>query len=470
MKSPLLAFIALLFSVTISAQTPNANAGADTLFCGHSGNLQAIHTEGTGTWTSTLPTHVTISDPSDPESEVYCDILTTGNPTYPYINFIWTVTLGEESDSDTVRVIFARVPISEIDMIPPKCFGEPATIAAAEDSLQQYSWNFYSGIIDSIVPANASGGLFEYFVHWNGEDTAHTISLVATNFWGCQSPINIDTVCEPIIPTFDVSLIHDTCSLGKGGIVFGDTLGNSAFFWIDPNVGPEPGPFTTVYNLPAGEYGVQTSYLTPNIFYYAYYINTFGTCNCTDTLHYEIVPDMVPEAVASVSMDVQLNNLFVPASVVFVNQSEESEFETTCYWNYGDGEFEAICDQLVEHIYNTTGCFSPYLIIEVPSIEGCRDTAFIEPCLNIQSDGNVNQNELNKDIKIFPNPASDWLKIETEKYIITSVRIIDILGKDVIKINDFENEKIYIGNLPNGVYRILIIGDDFETNLAFVIK
>ncbi len=56
-------------------------------FCGHTGELHAILTEGTGVWTSTLPTHVTISDPSDPESEVHCDILTSGHPTYPYVDF-----------------------------------------------------------------------------------------------------------------------------------------------------------------------------------------------------------------------------------------------------------------------------------------------------------------------------------------------------------------------------------------------
>ncbi|MDD3687420.1 MAG: hypothetical protein PHE56_11700, partial [Bacteroidales bacterium] len=335
MKSLLQILIFTFLSTPIFSQTPSANAGADTYFCGHSGNLHAILTEGTGTWTSTLPAHVTISDPSDPESEVHCDILTSGNPTYPYIDFIWTVTLGEETDSDTVSVQFIRIPSSEIDFIPAKCFGESFTIAAAEDSLATYHWNFNDGVVDETF-TNAFGGVFQNFVHWDGTDTAHIISLIATNYWGCQSPINVDTIYEPLIPTFETEIYSDTCLLGKGAIVFADTLGTSAFFWINEGVGPEYGTsFTRINNLPAGVYDVEISYLTPNIIYYAYYISTFGTTNCLDTSTYEIVSDIIPDANAFVSQDIQLNNLFAPASVVFLKPNIVFDFETTCTWHYG---------------------------------------------------------------------------------------------------------------------------------------
>jgi hypothetical protein len=468
MKSLFLLFATILISVVISAQTPVANAGSDTHFCGHTGELNAIITEGSGTWTSTLPAHVTISDPSDPESEVYCNIFTSGNPTYQYINLIWTVTLGEETDSDTVRVEFNRIPSNDIDYIASKCFGELFTIAASEDSLATYHWDFYGGIVESTLFNNVNGA-FENLVRWENADTAHRISIITTNYWGCQSAINIDTVYEPIIPTFEAEIFVDSCLLGKGAIVFTNLSIASEFFWINNGIGPEYGSaITLVNNLPAGEYNVKVSYLTPNIMHYAYYINTFGTCNCNDTLHYEIVPDMVPEAVASVSMDVQLNNLFVPAYVIFVNHIVDFDFETTCHWNYGDGESVAICDQMVEHIYNTTGCFSPYLIVEVPAIEGCRDTAFIEPCLNIQEDGNVNQNGVNQHFNIYPNPTKNCVVVESDKYHISKIRIIDNSGKELVNIDNFDNEKIDISNLNSGYYRIIINSEGGEYNLPLI--
>ncbi len=371
--------------------------------------------------------------------------------------FIWTVTLGEETDSDTVRIQFIRIPSSEIDFIPAKCFGESFTIAAYEDSLSSYQWNFNEGIIDETF-TNAFNGDFQNFVHWDGTDTAHVISLITTNYWGCQSPINIDTVYEPIIPTFEEQIFPDTCFLGKGAIVFADTLGTSAFFWLDQNVGPVVmEPITTVYGLPAGEYGIYISYLTPNVTHYAYYLQTFGTANCNDYATYEIGTEIVPNANAFVSMDIQLNNLFAPAIVVFVKPIVDFDFETTCFWHYGDGTSEEICNPLVEHIYQVAGCFSPYLVIEVPSVEGCRDTAFIEPCINIQTDGNVNQNNLIPHFNIYPNPTMNWVMVESDIYQISKIRIIDITGKELINIDNFNNEEIDISNLNSGYYRIIIL-------------
>lgn len=468
MKNLLLILFIVIVSVPIYSQIPNSNAGEDTYFCGHSGNLHATLTDGTGIWSSTLPEHVTITDPSDPETEVYCDILTSGNPTYPYINFIWTVTLGEETDSDTVRIQFIRIPSSEIDIIPAKCFGESFTIAASEDSLSSYQWNFYDGMIDETF-TNAFNGDFQNFVHWEGTDTAHIISLIATNYWGCQSPVNIDTVYEPIIPTFEEHIFPDTCLLGKGAIVFADTLGTSQYFWINEGVGTEYGTsFTRINNLPAGIYDVEISYLTPNIIYYAYYIATFGTANCLDTATYEIVFDIIPDANAFVSQDIQLNNLYAPASVVFVKPDGNFDFETTCIWNYGDGASEEICDELVEHIYQTAGCFSPYLVIEFPTIEGCRDTAYIEPCINVQSNESVSQNDLHTQFKVYPNPTTNWLTIESETLQIKTIRIIDITGKELVNIENFDNEKVDISNLNSGYYRIIINSDGGEYNLPLI--
>ncbi|MDD4150674.1 MAG: T9SS type A sorting domain-containing protein, partial [Bacteroidales bacterium] len=271
-------------------QTPNANAGEDnTLFCGNTGNLNAIPSVGTGVWSTPSVTNVNFADINDPNTQITSNILNTENPSNPYFNFIWSEdNTGGCTDSDTIKVIFARSPNSGINIIPPKCSGEPATIAAIEDSLQQYSWNFYNGGIIDNTSTNALGGEYENFVHWSNTDTLHRINLIATNYWGCQST-TVDTVYEPPIPAFNMEVVSDTCMLETGSIVFGDTLSNSSFFWLDNVYGPPAGsPITAVYNLPTGQYNIRTSYQTPNMMHYAYYLNTFGSANCVDTILIDI--------------------------------------------------------------------------------------------------------------------------------------------------------------------------------------
>ena len=131
---------------------------------------------------------------------------------------------------------------------------------------------------------------------------------------------NIDTIHEPPVPESGFTIISDTCSLGKGGIIFNDTSENS-FFWIDTTIGPSAGsPVTSIYNLPTGSYPVRRSYLTTNIENYSYYINTFGTANCIDTTFYKIPAIGMLEAEISVSTDVIFSELVAPnATVVFLN-------------------------------------------------------------------------------------------------------------------------------------------------------
>jgi len=382
MKDIVLSIVFVFSCTVIFAQMPVANAGGDTLFCGLTGQLNAISENG-GYWSTDYPEYLSFSDINDPYTQITSSVINTGSPTYPYFELIWTETDEPYFDTDTVKVVFARIPSSEMQIIPPKCFGEPATIHADEDSLQQYTWDFYGELVDSIAPNNAMGGTYENFVYWTDEEETHMVSLISTNFWGCQSPINIDTIQEPLIPEFGTIIISDTCALGKGGIIFEDTIGSNAFFWIDPTVGPLSGtPITTVYNIPAGEYDIRVSYLTPNTVNYAYYLQTFGTANCIDTVQYEIETIGMIEAEISISADVILEDLVAPeANVIFINSSIYDDVSKRCEWHFDDGTTQKTCDELVEHIYTEGGCYNPFLIVMNRDLPECRDTAYLETCV-----------------------------------------------------------------------------------------
>ncbi|MDD4150372.1 MAG: gliding motility-associated C-terminal domain-containing protein [Bacteroidales bacterium] len=431
-------------------EIPVANAGIDTLFCGTSGQLNAIPSIGTGVWSTPSEENIDINNINDQNSFIVSDIYNTDNSTIEHFEISWTETnFGLCSDIDTVNVIFARIPKSGINIISPKCFGEPASIKAEEDSLQQYTWNFYNGAIDS-TSINTSGGQYENFVYWNSTDTLHRISLIATNYWGCQSAIGIDTIYEPAIPTFDVTIISDTCMLGKGGIIFGDTLLINSFFWLDTVYGPAfNSPIRTVYNLPTGEYNIRTSYQTPNMTNYAYYLNTFGSANCVDTILYQIKPIGMIEALIEISGMTDINELVAPvATVIFLNNSFYDNVGKRCEWHFGDGTTLKSCEEQIEHVYTEAGCFDPFLIAINRDLIECRDTAYLETCIKVDNASKI-------DVPNIFSPNSDgyndFFQVKAQTLRTFNGLIINRYGRTVYEWDNWQDyEAGWDGKLSGG--------------------
>ncbi|MBC3844800.1 T9SS type A sorting domain-containing protein [Winogradskyella echinorum] len=59
------------------------------------------------------------------------------------------------------------------------------------------------------------------------------------------------------------------------------------------------------------------------------------------------------------------------------------------------------------------------------------------------------------DFKIYPNPAKDYITIESNVQI-SSVQVHDILGKKVISQNEITNNRLDVSSLNNGVYFIKV--------------
>ena len=422
-------------------EKPIANAGSDTLFCGYSGYLNAIPSVGTGLWSNPSLENISIADQNDPNTLITSNIFNPGHPSTQYFNLVWTENnYNGCTDIDTVKVIFAKIPNSTIEIIPPKCFGEPATITAIEDSLQYYTWNFFNGIIDSST-TNNQGGKFENFVYWNSEDTLHSISLITTNFWGCQSPITIDTVYEPPVPDFNIIIISDTCMLGQGALIFTDTLGNNSFLWLDTVYGPSAGSYiTTVYNLPTGEYDIRTSYLTPNMFYYSYYMSTFGTTSCIDTITIEVgsynlfdlsCPEDIEITNEQVVQLITLPNLYPLGGSFYIDGIETTVFNTT---NYDNG------------VYNVS-----YLYYDVST--DCHGVCNFNIILEI--DVNVSQYKT-EILSIFPNPATDCFTISGNNTTPFNVSVVDVNGKTMLEVTDYNGGEIKLNNFRAGIYFVKI--------------
>lgn len=75
--------------------------------------------------------------------------------------------------------------------------------------------------------------------------------------------------------------------------------------------------------------------------------------------------------------------------------------------------------------------------------------------------------EIKKKIKVFPNPANDYLKIQSHE-LIKHVKIVDLNGEIVQTHTDIANGYIDISSLPKGTYFIKIQIDDKEITEKFV--
>ncbi len=448
-------------------QIPDANAGFDTLFCGLNGTLHAIPSVGTGVWTSPTNLNINILEPHNPNSQIASLIYNTDEETEDHFTLLWTEDNGYGcTDYEAIDVIFARIPDSEITIIPPKCFGEQATIAANDNNERQYSWNFYNGNIQNSI-TNENGGFYENFVQWNSTDTIHPISLIVTNQWGCQSPINIDTVAEPKIPRISLTIIADTCSLGKGGIIFqADTL--NTFFWIDPTIGPANGTvITSINNLPTNTYPIQTSYLTANIENYSYYINTFGTANCIDTLFYEIPTIGMIKAEMSVSADIITSELVAPnAKVIFQNTSDYDDVRKRCEWHFGDGTTLKSCEELIEHVYTEANCYEPFLIVMNRDLPECRDTAFLDACITIDKASKL---EIPNIFSPNGDGINDYFQVKAQTLKLFNGTVVNRWGVTIFEWTNWEDyEKGWDGKLSggskasSGVYYYIINAEGFD--------
>jgi hypothetical protein len=80
----------------------------------------------------------------------------------------------------------------------------------------------------------------------------------------------------------------------------------------------------------------------------------------------------------------------------------------------------------------------------------------------------------NKSLKVFPNPASDFLHYELTDKIskITEIQLIDLSGKIIMNTKNVSNHgKLNISNISEGIYHIRLIGkDNSEYKKRIVVK
>ncbi|MFW6302463.1 MAG: gliding motility-associated C-terminal domain-containing protein [Bacteroidales bacterium] len=433
-------------------EVPEADAGPDSIYCGLEGELQAelsVETS-TGEWDS-QSSNITIDPNSDPNATVISQVYTeTASSPYDFFELVWTENNFGCTNSDAVEVRFARIPSSDMAIIPPRCFGEAASIKADEDQHPEYDWELNNGIVDSIWPPNSEGGEYRRLVRWPDGDTAHIIGLEIVSEHGCRSSQGIDTIFEPGVPGFDTEVFPDTCLLGKGAVkLIPDSL-DTAFEWVDTTgTGITNVNDTVQYNLPANEYRIAHVYRTMNTGYIPFYEDVFGSENCRDTFNVQI--DTVGMIVADfeVAPDVDVNSLVAPeAEVWFNNLSDEDELRTTNVWHFDDGESETNNDEQVEHIYTEPrDCYQPYLVVYARNLPQCRDTAYMD-CIKVDDRSSLEVPNI-----FTPNGdgQNDFFQVEAKTLETFQGKVVNRWGNSIYEWENYQDEEAgWDGKLPGG--------------------
>lgn len=72
--------------------------------------------------------------------------------------------------------------------------------------------------------------------------------------------------------------------------------------------------------------------------------------------------------------------------------------------------------------------------------------------------------------KVYPNPASDFITIESNSIEVSGIAMYDILGKKVLSLTSLKNNTIDVSNLNNGVYFLKINANGNSTTKKIIIQ
>jgi hypothetical protein len=106
--------------------------------------------------------------------------------------------------------------------------------------------------------------------------------------------------------------------------------------------------------------------------------------------------------------------------------------------------------------------------VTVTNSMGCTATDEIK--VDVTSD--ANEPDAAFKIEVFPNPATDFLQFRCQGFEVTSLLLVDLQGKELLKNNRFIPkdtwQKLDVSQLPAGTYLLLLRGTDYTSTVKFV--
>jgi len=178
------------------------------------------------------------------------------------------------------------------------------------------------------------------------------------------------------------------------------------------------------------------------------FVKAIRSDNCTS----ERLPLLLKLDNIRAAFSSDLTDIWEGNAVHFINQS----FGGKKYvWQFYDGDPSYEVNPW--HFYNSPGNYNVQLIAISP--DNCSDTVFVSKKINAIANPSTGvETTESKVVTVWPNPVNDFINIQGGGAEIQQVTVTDMQGKLLINkdIMGFENIKINVGFLPNGIYTIKV--------------
>ncbi len=133
---------------------------------------------------------------------------------------------------------------------------------------------------------------------------------------------------------------------------------------------------------------------------------------------------------------------------------------STLQWNFGDGQTSTQANP--QHIYTLAGKYTVSLIATNGTI---TDTITQIQLINVIPNTGIPGINKSKGYSLYPNPLTENATLKTGDSRIHDIRVLDILGKELLSIKVAGNAQMDFSSLANGLYFLSV---DDETTLRFV--
>ncbi len=401
------------FTITVNQAAPSADAGPDQTGCGTlTTTLEGNDPEfGTGAWSQASgPGTISFGD-----STSYNTAVTT--TTYGHHVLRWTITSGAETSSDELEIILNEDPVD-------------VSAGLDQEVCSLLSANL-AGISHTYQSGSDPAGIIMQWTYVSGPDTDPVFS-------DDTSPSSMVTVSQQGIYVFRLTEINGTCSQADDVAVGFNEL-------PDANAGSDHevcfGETVTLSASGGIQYswdnGVENGvpFIPTSTKEYIVVVTDENGCSDQDQVLVEIKP--VPQT----------------PTIIFNADTLFSDAEVGNQW-YVDGVLIA-GDTATFFRPTITGTY--YTIVRE---DGCSSEKSNNIFVQLT---NIIQSELN-DIKIFPNPTEDFIKIETGNMGRYNLEITALTGQLILQ--EEVADPVYSVNLSeftNGLYFVTIRVKDHLT-------
>ena len=377
---------------------------------------------------------------------------------------------------------------------------EPAAIATST-SIVDITCN---GMSNGSINLSVSGGTGAYTYTWSNTATtedlsalgAGTYAVTVTDANNCTSTLTGLTVNEPTAITAIPNITNVSCNGGTDGgiglIVTGGTSGYS-YMWNNSSTSP------ALSNVGAGAYSVTITdgnnctesvaglaITEPTALQLTAALNEHA-CNGNDgsinvapsggTAPYTIQPSSlsmlspgnytvtVTDANGCTDSSPSIEIIGAPTAgfdtsvtdlqVAFTNQST---FGDTYSWDFGDGNTSTA--ENPTHTYNLSGVYT--VTLTTTNACGSTTSTMIFETIAVSAYQVLSEDLL----KIFPNPANDYLQINHQLTGVWSLELFNAIGQSVLVQSNIKTEELLdVSNLPTGTYFIRMFNEEEGTSI-----